>query len=91
MYQTELVQKINDVMHRGFELPMEKLQPEATLFQDLGLDSLDAIDMLVHLEETLGVKVETERFQNVRTLGDVYTMVGELAKESPHEPGNGKA
>ena len=73
-------------MHRGFELPFEKLQPEATLFQDLGLDSLDAIDMLVHLEETLGVKVETERFQHVRTLGDVYSMVGELA-----EPSHGKA
>lgn len=82
MYQTEIVQKINDVMHRGFELPLEKLQPEASLFQDLGLDSLDAIDMLVHLEETLGVKVETEKFQHVRTLGDVYSMVGELAQQS---------
>ncbi len=86
MYQAEIVQKINDVMHQGFELPLERLQPEATLFQDLGLDSLDAIDMLVHLEETLGVRVETERFQHVRTLGDVYTMVGELAPQS-----NGKA
>jgi acyl carrier protein len=39
---------------------------------------LDAIDMLVHLEERLGVKVDGEKLMQVRTLQDVYTMIEEL-------------
>lgn len=78
MTQNEIVQQVNSMMETGFELKADELKPQATLFSDLGLDSLDAIDMLVHLEERLGIKVEPERFQNVRTLDDVYKMVGEL-------------
>jgi acyl carrier protein len=74
----EVTQRVNTVMQQGFEIKSELLKPEAKLFEELGLDSLDAVDLVVHLEETLSVKVEVERFQNVRTLGDVYTLVGEL-------------
>jgi acyl carrier protein len=81
MNQLEITAKVNEVMQTGFELDAAALRPEATLFEELGLDSLDAIDLVVHLEERLGVKVETEKFQNVRTLGDVYQLVGELTAE----------
>lgn len=79
MEQNEIVTKVNEVMQKGFEIKADALRPEAHLFTDLGLDSLDAIDMLVHLEEKIGMKVEADRFQNVRTLGDVYALVGELS------------
>ena len=52
--------------------------PEAKLFEELGLDSLDAVDMLVYLEENLGVKVEGERLAKIRTLQDVYQLVAEV-------------
>ena len=83
MNNAEIVTKVNELMHRGFEIPMDKLTPDATLFDQLGLDSLDAVDMLVHLEDKLSVKVEGDRFQGVRTLGDVYKLVGELAGREP--------
>ena len=51
---SEIVRRVNEVMHRGFEIPMEKLTPEAQILGEMGLDSLDAIDMLVYLEEELG-------------------------------------
>ena len=79
-----LREQINTVFQEGFEIPLASLTPEAHLFTDLKLDSLDAIDLLVHLEEKLGVKVDSERFQNVRTLGDVYNMVDELAATRPN-------
>lgn len=78
----EVMGRVNAVMQQGFELKPELLKPEAKLFEELGLDSLDAIDLVVHLEEQLGIKVEAERFQNVRTLNDVYTLVGELIAEA---------
>ncbi|MBC7691979.1 MAG: acyl carrier protein [Methylotenera sp.] len=65
-------------MHQGFEIPVDKLQPTAILFEDLGLDSLDAVDMLVLLEEKMKIKVDTERLQKVRTLQDVYLLVTDL-------------
>ncbi len=79
MERNEIVCQVNELMHEGFELPMEKLRAEATLFADLGLDSLDAVDMLVHLEEKLKIKVDSERLMKVRTLGDVYALVEELS------------
>jgi acyl carrier protein len=73
----EIVQKVNELMHQGFEIPFENLKPEARLKEDLGLDSLDAVDMLVHLEERIGSRIEGERLMTVKTLSDVYTLVEE--------------
>lgn len=79
---TEVIQQVNNLMKSGFEIPEDKLIPTATLAGDLGLDSLDAVDMLVYIEETLGVKVEGERLANVKTLQDVYL----LAADSMNRP-----
>jgi acyl carrier protein len=82
MSNTEIIAKVNALMHQGFEIPMEKLTPSATLFEELGLDSLDAIDMLVHLEENLKIKVDAEKLTTVRTLQDIYNLVEGLAVQS---------
>lgn len=79
MGKQEIITRVNDLMHRGFEIPMEQLTPSATIFGDLGLDSLDAIDMLVYLEENIGIKVDAEKLTAVRTLQDIYTLVEGLA------------
>ena len=69
-----VIEQVNTLMKTGFEIPEDKLVPGATLIGDLGLDSLDAVDMLVYIEETLGVKVEGERLATVKTLQDVYLL-----------------
>jgi acyl carrier protein len=79
MTNQEIVTQVNQLMHQGFEIPMEKLTPSATLFEELGLDSLDAVDMLVHLEEKLSIKIDGERLMNVRTMQDIYALASELA------------
>jgi acyl carrier protein len=78
MTNLSIVTQVNEIMHSGFEIPLEKLSPEAHLFSDLGLDSLDAVDMLVHLEDQLGVKVDGEKLMQVRTMQDVYNLIQEL-------------
>ena len=78
MESQDIVQRVNATLSEGFEIAPERLVPEAHLFQDLQLDSLDAVDLMVHLEDSLGLKVEGEAFKDVRTLGDVYAMVERL-------------
>ena len=78
MNRPEIVTKVNEIMHTGFEIPYDKLTPETNLFTDLGLDSLDAVDLLVHLEDQTGVKVDGDRLMKVRTMQDVYSLVEEL-------------
>jgi acyl carrier protein len=77
MEREEIRAKVNDLMHRGFEIPLEKLTPESKLMEELGLDSLDAVDMLVNLEEDLGIKVAGEKLSKIKTLQDVYELVSE--------------
>lgn len=72
-----VIEQVNTLMKTGFEISEDKLVPTATLIGDLGLDSLDAVDMLVYIEETLGVKVEGERLATVKTLQDVYMLAQE--------------
>lgn len=82
---TDVINQVNNLMKTGFEIPEDKLVPSATLIGDLGLDSLDAVDMLVYIEETLGVKVEGERLASVKTLQDVYLLASESMSRSQLE------
>ena len=58
-----------------FEVPEEKLTPNANLFTDLGLDSLDAIDLMITFESRLNVKLDQSAASKIRTLTDVYDLV----------------
>ncbi|HTM43925.1 MAG TPA: acyl carrier protein [Polyangiaceae bacterium] len=78
----QIIEQVNRLMQEGFELPAEKLVPTATLVKDLGLDSLDAVDMLVHIEEKLGIKVAGDQLMNMRTLQDVYILAQEATLQS---------
>lgn len=73
----DLINQVNDLMVSGFELDREKLVPSARLKDDLSLDSLDAVDMLVHIEEQLDIKVDGEKIRSLRTLADVYSLAAD--------------
>ena len=75
----EIIHAVNQLLQSGFEVSEDKLFPTASLQTDLGLDSLDAVDMLVYLEEKMGVKIEGERLRSVKTLQDVYLLAAEAA------------
>lgn len=83
--ESEIVTKVNELMQSGFEIEPGKLQPGARLKEDLGLDSLDAVDMLVYLEENFGSRIEGERLMQVKTLTDVYTLVREAAERASNQ------
>jgi acyl carrier protein len=80
-----LVLKINDLMKKGFEIPNEKLTKNAKLVDDLGLDSLDAVDMLVFIEDEFGIKVDGEKMKSLRTMQDVYFLASDAIKKSTNK------
>ena len=77
----EIYGKISDILIADFDCPADKVKPEASLFEDLDLDSIDAIDMIVRLQKTTGLQVEAEQFKQIRTLDDVVKLVERLIRE----------
>ena len=82
MNEKDIVNMINEVFEESFEIDKKKLQPEKHIFNDLGLDSLDIVDLVVALQQKFGVKIRNdERLRNIRTLGDIYQFILALQKE----------
>jgi len=77
----EILAAINDVLVKEFECNPASLVPEARLFEDLDLDSIDAVDLVVRLQNQTGLKVKAEDFKSIRTLGDVVDVIARLASE----------
>ena len=76
--ESEIEQKIKDILVADFECDPERLTPDVNLFSDLDLDSIDAVDLVVRLQQETGKKVAPEDFRQIRTLRDVTTAVVKL-------------
>lgn len=86
MTREEIIRQVNTVFVDKFELEIGQLTPEKQLFIDLGLDSLDIVDLMVELHRILGVAIRNnEEVRNVRTLGDVYDFLEKHVREHPAE------
>ncbi len=77
----EILKAITDVLAGEFECDPAKLVPEARLYEDLNLDSIDAVDLVVRLQQQSGLKVTADDFKAIRTLGDVVDVIARLASE----------
>jgi acyl carrier protein len=58
-----------------FELAPEQIRLEANLYEDLEIDSIDAVDLIDHIKRQTGKKIAAEEFKAVRTVGDVVEAV----------------
>lgn len=74
MNRDELYAQIADYLATTFEVPRELITPDADLVEKLNLDSIDAIDLMVRLQEITGRKVAPEEFKSVRTINDVLIL-----------------
>jgi acyl carrier protein len=76
-----IINIVNQVLEEEFEIKAELLKPESLLYEDMGLDSLDAVDFIVMVDKELGVRIEEEEARSLRTLEDVYKTIDSLLKE----------
>ena len=75
MTRDEIFTRVRDLLAQSFDIAPERITPTALLFQDLDLDSIDAVDLMVKVQELTARKVPPERFENVRTVRDVLDLV----------------
>ncbi|MFP4176062.1 MAG: acyl carrier protein [Planctomycetota bacterium] len=82
MVDSDITEPVREVFCEEFELPEDELVPEAEIFDDLGLDSLDVVDLIVALQRKFGVKLRNdERIRQVRTLQDLYEYLETVRRE----------
>ncbi len=79
MTDEQIKEQVIKVLSEEFELDPNELKPEVKLYEDLGLDSLDAVDMVVALEKNFGMKMtDEEALRAVRTLEDLFNLIKKL-------------
>ena len=75
MQQQEIIKKINQLLIEEIEISESQLSPNAELKKDLGIDSLDFVDLFVIVENNFGFKMKAEEMSDVKTLQDFYNYI----------------
>ncbi|MGF1873802.1 acyl carrier protein [Photobacterium frigidiphilum] len=78
--RNEVFSQVRDALVELFEIDANDIKPEAQLYQELDLDSIDAVDLVVHLQNLTGKKIKPDEFKAVRTVDDIVDAVVELLK-----------
>ena len=76
--QEEIFEKLKTILVDDFEIAPEKLTLDANLYEDVELDSIDAVDLAVKLQEFTEKKISPENFKQIRTVNDVVLAIEEL-------------
>ena len=75
MTRQEIFGELRAAMVEMFELEADDVSLSSALGEDLDLDSIDAIDLIVKMEELVGRKLDQDSFKKVRTVGDIVDVV----------------
>ncbi|MDR1182814.1 MAG: acyl carrier protein [Bacteroidales bacterium] len=75
MTREEVIQKVNTFLIEEIEIEENLLKEDALLKEELGIDSLDFVDIVVIVERYFGFKIKPEEMSNVRTLSQFYDYV----------------
>ena len=76
----EIYQRILVVMGDLFDIDLHQVSLESRLYEDLDIDSIDAVDLVVELKKITGKKLQPDDFKSVRTVQDVVDAVSRLLR-----------
>ena len=79
----EILAYLRDTLVELFELEPEQVVPEAKLYEDLDIDSIDAVDLILKLKDLTGRKIQPQAFKHVRTVGDVIDAIEAVMTQNP--------
>lgn len=82
MTKDELFERIASILHDSFEIDRARIVPEARLYDDLDIDSIDAVDLIVQLKPLLGGSLQPESFKSVRTVQDIVDVLYGLVRDN---------
>lgn len=78
MNKDDLYLKIRDILVEQFDVEEAAVSMDANLYEELEIDSIDAVDLLVQLKEVTGKRIPPESFKEVRTIRDVLDALATL-------------
>lgn len=78
MQENDLYKEIRTFLVDQFEIEESAISLDADLGEELELDSIDAVDLMVHVKEVTGKKVPPEKFKEVRTIRDLLSILSTL-------------
>ena len=70
-----MLEDIKKILVETANVDGSKVTEEATLSEDLGIDSLDSVEIVLELESAYDIKIEDEEIQNLKTVGDIMKLV----------------
>ncbi|WP_353189659.1 acyl carrier protein [Pandoraea pnomenusa] len=78
MSDEDILSRLRTILHDTFEIAPERVTLQAQLFEELDLDSIDAVDLAIQLQRMTGKRIKPEEFKSVRTVEDVVGAVRTL-------------
>lgn len=81
MTKQEIFERLSVILQETFDIEAERIRPESRLYEDLDIDSIDAVDLIVKLKPIAGKRLQPDVFKSVRTLQDVVDALHALMSE----------
>jgi acyl carrier protein len=81
MNKETIYARIVEILQETFDIDPACITPEARLYDDLDIDSIDAVDLIVQLKSLAGKRLNAEAFKSVRTIQDVVDALYQLICE----------
>jgi len=79
----DIFNQIRDELVNLFDLDSSEIQPEVKIFEDLGLDSIDAVNLVVRIQEITGKRIQPTEFREIQTIQDAVELAYKLSIEEP--------
>ena len=73
--------KIKDIIVEQLDVEEDAVTMEASITEDLGADSLDVVDLVMSIEESLDVEIPDEEVENIKTVGDIVKYIENKVEE----------
>ena len=71
MTKDEIFERIRSILKDAFDIEPDRVTPTSRLYDDLDIDSIDAVDLIVQLKPLVGKRLQPEAFKSVRTVQDI--------------------
>lgn len=78
--KTEIFNKVVEILTDEFELEENSISMDVNLYNELGLDSIDAVDLIIRLQELTGKKIDSQTFREVSTVADIVNAIEQITK-----------
>ncbi|MFV0477614.1 MAG: acyl carrier protein [Parahaliea sp.] len=79
--EQEIRTVLTEVLINMFEVDPAAIQAQARLYEDLDIDSIDAVDLVVELRNITGKKIDPDEFKSVRTVDDVVAAISRIVAQ----------